>query len=309
MRWKLNNTGSYRDKNIVITGANSGLGFETSLFFAKHEANVIMACRNMEKGENAKNNILQIVPDANIWLMSLDLANLSSVKEFSHNYKSKFGHLDILYNNAGLMFAPYSLTADGFEMHFGVNHLGHFALTGQLLDIILKTDNSRIVTVSSVFHYFGKINFDDIMFRKKYSRWSAYGRSKLANLLFTFELQRKLEENNKKTIAVAAHPGWATTHLVPKSYEIEKKRFLKVLLSALNNIFGYPQSKGVIPQLRAGTDPEAHGGDYYGPGLFNYLFPNKPVKVWSTPRARNKETAAKLWELSEHLTGVKYKFE
>ncbi len=306
MSWSINTIPSQKGRIVVITGANSGLGFETTKFFASKETTVVMACRDLQNGEVARELIMQEYPEADLSLMLLDLADLSSIQSFAKIFNEKYDRLDILFNNAGLMAIPKTITMDGFEAQFGVNHLGHFALTGQLLDTILATEKSRIVTISSVFHYIGKINIGDPMAEnRRYSKWGGYTQSKLANLLFTFELQRRLQ--NHSTIAVAAHPGYATTHLQTRGTEMENRGFRKRVVQFITFIMGVSAKSGSYPQIRAATDPESKGGDYYGPGLFNYLFPRRPRKVWSTRRANDTEMAESLWELSEEFTGVTYK--
>ncbi len=296
---------SQKGRIVVITGANSGLGFETTKFFASKEATVVMACRNLQNGEMARDLVIQEFPEAELKLMLLDLGDLSSIRRFVKLYNEKYDRLDILFNNAGLMAIPKTITKDGFEAQFGVNHLGHFALTGLLLDRILATEKSRIVTIGSVFHYIGRINIEDPMAEnRRYSKWGGYTQSKLANLLFTFELQRKL--HNHSTMAVAAHPGYAKTHLQTRGTEMENRGFRKKFVQLINLIMGVSAKSGTYPQIRAATDPESKGGDYYGPGLFNYLFPRKPTKVWSTRRANDADMAKRLWVLSEELTGVTY---
>lgn len=308
MSWSIGTIPSQKGRLVVITGANSGLGYETAKFFASKEAIVIMACRNLQKGEEARETIVDEYPKADLRVMLIDLGDLSSIQSFANTYNDKYDRLDILFNNAGLMAIPKTITKDGFEAQFGVNHLGHFALTGRLLKTILATKNSRIVTLTSVFHYIGKINLEDPMSEnRRYSKWGGYTQSKLANLLFTFELQRKLI--NHSTIAVAAHPGYATTHLQTRGTEMEKRGIRKKLVQLINLIIGVSANSGSYPQIRAATDIDCKGGDYYGPGLFNYLFPRRPRKVWSTARANDSEMAKKLWELSEELTGVQYKLK
>ncbi len=307
MKWSIDTIPDLSDKISVITGANSGLGYETAKIMASKGATVVMACRNMQKAQDAKQLILQDIPEANLVLSQLDLADLSSIKTFADNLK--VDRIDLMFNNAGLMAIPQSKTVDGFETQFGVNHLGHFALTGILLDKILNAENSRIITLASLFHMLGRINFDDLMFeRRKYRKFSAYAQSKLSNLIFTNELQRKLSANNKSTIAVAAHPGYATTHLQTKGTIMSGRSFNRKMVSFANFIMGYSAYKGAMPQIRAATDTEAMGGDYYGPLILNYLWPHKPRKVWSKRVARNKSVGERLWKVSEELTGVEYSF-
>ena len=198
---------------VVVTGANSGIGLEVTRAFAQKGAHVVMACRNVKRAKTAANYILKEFSDASLEIMRIDLNDLSSVKDFAHKFSERYQLLHILCNNAGIMLAPQVKTVDGFELHLGVNHLGHFALTGLLLHPLLATENARIITMSSIVHHRGDINVDDLNWEKSYSRIGAYGRSKLANLLFTYELQQRLEAVKSTTISVAAHPGWAATNL------------------------------------------------------------------------------------------------
>ncbi len=291
---------------FVVTGANSGLGFETTKALASHGGAVVMACRNLQKAENAKNQILSMHPDANLVVMKLDLGDLASIKEFSEQFKSAYDRLDVLYNNAGLMAIPFQKTKDGFEMTIGVNHFGHFALTGLLIDHLLKTSKSRVVTVSSNFHKRGKINFEDINYEKrKYRKWEAYAQSKLANLMFTLELQDLLK--GKETISVAAHPGYARTHLQEKGAELANNRIRK-LFGKIGNVFAQSAYMGALPQIYAGVGEDVTGGDYFGPSGFMEMR-GYPKKVKPHPTALNKEERKRLWKLSEELTGIVYPFE
>ena len=301
MNWTLDNIPDLAGKIIVVTGGNSGLGYESVKAFAMKGADVIMASRSVEKAEEARTEILKDVPRAKIKVMQLDLGDLESVKNFASEFKKNHKTLDVLLNNAGIMMTPYFTTKDGFEGQLGTNHLGHFALTGLLLDVILDTAGSRIVNVSSSAHKSGKMDFSNLQFEngKDYSPMKAYGRSKISNLLFTYELQRKLEAANKKTIAVAAHPGFALTNL---TRHLEGK-FLVKILSPLLKLMAQDQAMGALPQIRASVDPEVKGSQYYGPGGKNGM-KGYPVVVSSNEASHNTADAAKLWEASEKLTGV-----
>jgi NAD(P)-dependent dehydrogenase (short-subunit alcohol dehydrogenase family) len=248
---------------MIVTGGNSGLGYESVKAFAEKGAEVILASRSIEKGESAKANILQISPGRKIVVMQLDLMDLSSIESFANEFEDKYDRLDVLLNNAGIMATPYFLTKDGFEGQMGTNHLGHFALTGRLIDRIVKTPESRVVNVSSSGHRFGKMDFDNLLFEngKDYSAIRAYGRSKLANLLFTYELQRLFDAHGIHSIAVASHPGSSKTNLVR---HFEKKIWFR-LLSPVMNSFSQSAAMGALTQIRASVDPDARGGDYYGP--------------------------------------------
>jgi NAD(P)-dependent dehydrogenase (short-subunit alcohol dehydrogenase family) len=220
-------------KVIIVTGANSGLGFEAAKEFARKGAQTILACRSMDKAQAALDQIKQEIPEASAEIMQLDLASLASVREFAETFKSRYDRLDILVNNAGIMWVPYQKTEDGFESQFGTNHLGHFALTGLLMDLLLKTPDARVVNVSSVGHRSGTMDFDNLMFEggKGYGRHRAYGRSKLANLLFTYELQRKFGAVDADAIATAAHPGGSNTNL---ARYVEDLWYFKALSTALH---------------------------------------------------------------------------
>ncbi len=255
-----------------------------------------MACRNLDKANGAADQIRQTDPAGEIVVMELDLGDLDSVHSFVSEYLATYDRMDLLINNAGIMIPPYGKTAQGFETQFGVNHLGHFALTGLLLDLILQTPKSRIVTVSSVAHRFGEIDFDDLQWESRsYSANSAYGQSKLANLLFTYELQRKLEAAGKETIATASHPGWTATNLQQHS----------AMTRFGNRFLAQDSTMGALPTLYAATSPEAHGGGYYGPqGMMEMR--GHPTKVESNDRSHDEAVAEKLWGVSENLTGVHY---
>ena len=301
--WTINDIPDLKDKSIIVTGGNSGLGYESVKAFASKGAKVILASRSLEKGEDAKKSILKEVTDAEIIVMRLDLGDLESVRDFAANYRKSYNSLHILLNNAGIMMTPYFLTEDGYEGQFGTNHLGHFALTGLLIDILNKTENSRIVNVSSMAHKQGRMDFDKLQFNdgNGYSPTKAYGRSKLSNLLFTYELQRKLESSGSKTISLAAHPGVATTNL---ARHLENKFIFKILYPIFKCI-SQDQLMGALPQIRASVDPQVKGGQYYGPDGKREM-KGYPVIVESNELSHNSSDAAILWEISEKLTGIKY---
>ncbi len=257
-----------------------------------------MACRSLDKANAAAEQIRQTNPAGKIVVMQLDLGDLDSIHSFASDFQAKYDHLDLLINNAGIMEPPYAKTAQGFESQFGVNHLGHFALTGLLLDLILRTPDSRIVTVSSALHRRGTIEFDDLQWEtRSYKGGEAYGQSKLANLLFTYELQRKLEAAGKQTIATAAHPGWTSTNLQQHS----------ALASFGNRFLAQSAPMGALPTLYAATSPDAHAGSFYGPeGMMEMR--GHPKEVESNDRSLDKALAARLWEVSEELTDVRYVF-
>ncbi len=304
-KWTTENIPDLSGKVIIVTGGNSGLGFESVKAFAEKGAEVILACRTIEKGENAKVKILNHNHTSKIVVMPLDLMDLSSIKRFVVRFRENYNRLDILLNNAGIMIPPYSLTKDGFESQIGTNHLGHFALTGLLIDFIIKTPKSRVVSTSSIAHKNGKMDFGNFLFDngKGYTPMKAYGRSKLANLMFIYQLQRFFEEKNIASIAVAAHPGVSQTNLMRF---IENKFYYRILKPLFSFLLQNP-AKGALPQIRAAVDPNVQGGDFYGPDGFNEMA-GFPVKVKSIIASYNTEDAKKLWELSEKLTGINYNF-
>ena len=284
-------------KVIIVTGGNSGLGYESVKALAEKGAEVILASRNLEKGNEAKERI-ENVP-GKIVVMQLDLGDFASIKRFAEDFKKRYNRLDVLLNNDGIMISPYFLTKDGLEGQNGINHFGHFALTGQLIGLLISTQGSRIVNVSSNAHKYGTMDFENLLFEngKDYSPLKSYSRSKLANMLFTYQLQRKLSSEGSDTIAVAAHPGAASTNLVRY---VENKWWFK-LSSPLLGLMAQGAAQGALPQIRAAVDPSVQGGQYYGPhkGMKGY-----PVLVPSNGPSHNEDDARKLWEASEKITGV-----
>ncbi len=301
--WTTDDIPDQTGRTAVVTGANTGLGLETAKALAARGATVVLAVRNLDKGKDAAAAITTATPGADVTVQRLDLSSLTSVREAADELRTRHDRLDLLVNNAGVMYTPQSTTADGFELQFGTNHLGHFALTGLVLDRLLTTPGSRIVTVSSVGHRIrARIHFDDLQLEQGYGRVTAYGQSKLANLLFTYELQRRLAAADAPTLALAAHPGGANTELVRNS---------PAPLRALNAVFGalvaQNAAMGALPTLRAATDPAAPGGRYYGPGGFRELR-GYPVVVASSARSHDADVQRRLWSVSEDLTGVTYPF-
>jgi NAD(P)-dependent dehydrogenase (short-subunit alcohol dehydrogenase family) len=288
-------------RTALITGANSGIGLEAARTLAQAGARVIMASRNTEKGETAAAEIRATSPDAELDVRKLDLSSLDSVRAFAEGYDED--RLDLLINNAGVMVPPYTKTVDGFELQLATNHLGHFALTGLLLDRLLATPRARVVTISSTAHKMGKIDFDDLQRERSYNRWLAYGQSKLANLLFALELDRRLKGSNADVLSVAAHPGYSATNLQVAATPSRIERLGSVVL---NRVVAQSAEQGALPTLYAAT-ADIPGGSFVGPDGFQEIR-GKPKVVTPTRAARDPETAQRLWDVSEQLTGVTFAF-
>jgi NAD(P)-dependent dehydrogenase (short-subunit alcohol dehydrogenase family) len=302
--WTAADVPSQQGRVAVVTGANSGLGLVTARELARAGARVVMACRDLTRGERALMSIRSSVPDAEVALSQLDLADLGSVRKFADSLDSG---LDVLVNNAGVMAMPKSSTADGFEMHLGTNHLGHFALTGLVLEHLLARPDPRVVTVSSQAHRTGRIDFDDLQSEKRYGRWTAYGQSKLANLLFAFELQRRAAAAGSSLRSVAAHPGYAATNLQFAAARSEGSSLRERLMGFGNRIFSQSDEMGALPILYAATVVDLPGGSYVGPdGMFEQK--GHPTIVGSSKRSKDEDEARRLWDISEELTGVRYSF-
>ncbi len=296
LEWGHDQIPDQKGRVIIITGSTSGLGKEAARVLAGKGANIIMAVRNKNKGSKVAELIKKRYQGAKIEVMKVDLNILESVRAFAKEFENTHSRLDILINNAGIMACPFARTEDGFEIQMGVNHLGHFALTGYLLPLLQRTSGSRIVVTSSIAHKTGDINFDDINWEKRsYNTAKAYSDSKIANLYFTYELARKFKDIPNAPIVTAAHPGWTKTDLQRHSF----------LARILNPIFSQGVKQGVLPTLRAAVDENAKQGDYFGPNGFQEM-KGAPVKVRSNGRSHDQSKAAKLWELSEELTGVHY---
>jgi len=300
--WTVEDIPDLSGKVVIVTGANSGIGLEASRELARKGAEVVMACRTQDKAVAAMQQIQEDIPQAMLEYIHLDLADLASVKMFAADFKSRYDRLDVLLNNAGIMMVPYRKTADGFESQFGTNHLGHFALTGSLIGLILKTPGARVVNISSNAHYAGEMDFDNLQYVDGgYNPTAAYNRSKLANLLFTYELQRRFESKGAEALALAAHPGIAATGLA--DHFLGGK--LSGLIQGIMKVLFQSAKMGALPGLRAATDPQAEGGNYYGPGGKGERS-GYPVVVSSNEASHNQQDAAMLWKVSEDLTGVKY---
>ena len=305
-RWTADSMPDLSGKRIIVTGGNSGIGYEAALQFARKGARLVLACRDQRKAEEAASSIRRIAAAAIIEVMPLDLANLASVPAFAEAYRAGNQTLDVLCNNAGVMALPYRKTADGFEMQIGTNHLGHFALTGLLLDRLLSTAGSRVVTVSSGAHRMGRIRFDDLQWERGYRKWFAYGQSKLANLLFAYELQRRLNAAGAGVASVACHPGYAATNLQVAGPRMTGSSFMESASLLGNRLFAQTAAMGALPTLYAATAADVRGGDYIGPDGVGELH-GYPRKVTSNARSHDTKAASQLWELSEKLTGVQYK--
>jgi NAD(P)-dependent dehydrogenase (short-subunit alcohol dehydrogenase family) len=294
--WTFDNIPDQSGRHAIVTGANTGIGYETARMLALRGARVTLACRGREKGEAAVNRILKEFAGAAVSFEQLDLSDLKNIAAFATRYSEQHDRLDLLILNAGVMVPPESKTAQGFELQFGVNHLGHFALTGALLPLVRSTGGSRVVVVSSTAATRGVMNFDDLQFEKRgYQPWPAYGQSKLANQLFALELQRRLRASGSDVLVTAAHPGWTATDLQRTSPAVK----------FLNRFFAMQPPKGALPTLRAAVDPEAGGGDYFGPNGFLQMR-GYPKRINMVKRAHNIGDATRLWEVSEELTGVRY---
>jgi NAD(P)-dependent dehydrogenase (short-subunit alcohol dehydrogenase family) len=281
----------------VVTGANSGIGFETARALAAKGARVVLACRDEGRGREAESRIRDAVADADVRFEPLDLSSLASVEQFAEKLLAEESRLDILCNNAGVMMPPLGHTADGFEMQLGVNHLGHFALTGRLLGRLQASPGARVVALSSLAHFVGSIDFGNLNAERGYNRTLAYGRSKVANLLFARELQRRFEKAGTAAIAAAAHPGSTRTNLQRHS------RSLNTFVAMLSQ----EPAEGALPTLYAATAPDVRGGDYFGPSGFGGMT-GPPAPARSSGHSKDTKAAAKLWDVSEELTGVHYAF-
>jgi NAD(P)-dependent dehydrogenase (short-subunit alcohol dehydrogenase family) len=299
-KWTTTDIPDQTGRVAVITGANTGLGYETAAALAAKGAHVVLAVRNLDKGKDAAALINKRSPAAEVNLQELDLTSLDSIRAAAEQLRSDHDRIDLVINNAGVMWTPKSTTKDGFELQFGTNHLGHFAFTGLLLDRLLPVAGSRVVTVSSIGHRIrADIHFDDLQWEHSYSRVGAYGQSKLANLMFTYELQRRLAPHGT-TIAAAAHPGGSRTEL---SRNIPRP--LVPVFSVVEPVVAQDAATGALPTLRAATDPGVHGGQYFGPDGFGQMR-GHPKVVASSLKSHDVEVQKRLWAVSEELTGVVY---
>ena len=298
--FKLSSMPNQKDKVAVVTGANVGLGYETALSLAKKGARVILACRDFDKAEKARQKILKAVPKAILEIILIDLKNLDTVHGFTEEFLVKYERLDFLILNAGIMVPPYSKTKDGFESQMAVNYFSHFLLTNLLFPVIKKTKDARIVSLSSIAHKNGKLNFDDLNSEKSYSKWGAYGQSKLACLMFAYELQRRIEQKNLKIMSLAAHPGLSSTNLSQHLPKIGQLFF-----GPVSSLIGQDAKAGAKPTLMAALDPSLKGGEYIGPTGFMEA-KGEPGKVKSSDRSQSISEAQRLWKVSEELTGAEF---
>lgn len=304
MAWSTSDIPDQSGKVFVVTGANSGIGLEAAEVLAGKGAQVVMACRSADKAKSAADRVKAKHPRAGLDVRSLDLASLTSIRSFAEAVLEDYPAIDVLTNNAGIMAIPRTLTADGFEMQLGTNHLGHFALTGLLLPALAKAKRARIVTVSSAVHQGGNIRFDDLMGERSYEKWAAYAQSKLANLLFMYELDRRLPRAHPTIASLSCHPGYAATNLQSVGPRMERS-WTAAIFDTGNALVAQSAAAGALPTLRAATDPSARSGEYYGP--------RGPLGLWGAPvldttakRSRDEAIARRLWERSAELTGVRY---
>ncbi len=300
-KWTAADVPDQTGRIAVITGANTGIGYQAAVVLAEKGAHVVLAVRNLDKGNDAVARIRAQAPNADVALQQLDLTSLANIRNAADELRANYPRIDLLVNNAGVMYTPKETTKDGFELQFGTNHLGHFALTGQLLDHLLGVPGSRVVTISSIGHRIrAQIHFDDLQWERRYNRVEAYGQAKLSNLLFTYELARRLAAKGAPTIAVAAHPGGSDTELT--------RNLPKVLMPAVNLVWGLVSQSpemGALPTLRAATDPDVRNAQYYGPdGLGETR--GHPKLVKSSKQSHDQDIQRRLWTVSEELTGVSY---
>ncbi|MGW3143666.1 MULTISPECIES: oxidoreductase [Streptomyces] len=300
--WNAHDIPDLTGRTAVVTGANSGLGYVTARELARKGARVVLACRSEARGRAAVDRVLNEVPGAAAGFGRLDLGDLASVRDFADGLS--YDRLDLLVNNAGVMAPPYGTTADGFETQFGVNHLGHFALTGLLMPALLAAPGARVVTVSSTMHALANIDLRDPNSERRYRRWIAYARSKSANLLFTHELARRLAATGADVIAAAAHPGYAATNLQTAGPRAEGRRGAERLMELANRLFAQPAETGALPALYAATAPDVRPDSFFGPAFA--MWRGAPEPSWRAPWTRNDEAGLRLWDASVQLTGVPY---
>lgn len=301
MAWTPKDAARQDDKIFVITGGNSGIGFEAAVILAGLGGEVVLACRNLEKGQKALTTLQERVPDAKASLLQLDLADLDSVRTAAKELQERYKRIDVLINNAGVMALPYCKTKDGFEMQIGTNHLGHFVWTGLLIDDIAD----RVVNVSSIFHRRGTINFDDLMSEKKYDKWAAYGQSKLANMLFTFELQRRLQARTRDVRSIACHPGYSATNLQMVGPDMTGSGFQRFIMNLGNSLLAQSAEQGSWPTVYAAIG-DVPSGSYVGPNGFMESRGKAHISNKISKRAKSVEDAKRFWKVSQELTGFSF---
>lgn len=300
MNFNLNNIPSQKGKTAIVTGANIGLGYETTIALAKKNMHVIMACRNIKKAQKAKETIIKILPTASLEIMILDLNSLKSVREFADDFNKNHQKLNLLINNAGIMIPPFAKTEEGFESQMGVNYFAHFLLTGLLLPVLEKTESSRVISLSSIAHKSAKINFENLNSEKSYSKIEAYGQSKLACLMFSYELDRRLKASGSQVRSIAAHPGVSDTDL---GRHVSK--WLYKLLLPLVRLMSHRPENAALPTQFAALAENLKGGEYIGPTGFSEM-KGKPGIAKSTPLSHDTQMAKQLWEVSEKLNNINY---
>jgi NAD(P)-dependent dehydrogenase (short-subunit alcohol dehydrogenase family) len=303
--WNAQDVPDQSGRTAVVTGANSGLGYVSARELARKGARVVLACRSEARGAGAVNRLMAEVPGADVEFIRLDLGELDSVREFASVFERAHGRLDLLLNNAGVMALPLGRTADGFETQFGVNHLGHFALTGLLFPVIAETPGARIVTVSSMVHALSGLDLDDLNSEHgSYRKWIAYARSKTANLLFTHELARRLSGAGSDAVAAAAHPGYASTNLQTAGPRLEGRKGAERLMGIGNRVFAQSAEAGALPTLYAATAPGVRPDTFVGPSFA--MWRGSPAMSWRARWTRDDTKAERLWTASERLTGVTF---
>jgi NAD(P)-dependent dehydrogenase (short-subunit alcohol dehydrogenase family) len=303
--WSADDVGDQTGRVALVTGANSGIGLETARVLAARGAQVVLACRDAERARRARDRLEWELGDCSLEVLALDLADLASVRHAAATFLTGHARLDLLINNAGVMGVPYRQTADGFELQMATNHLGHFALTGLLFDRIVTTERARIVTVSSHMHRIGRLDLDDLAGTRPHNTWVTYGTTKLANLLFTLELSRRLAQAGLDTRAVAAHPGWTRSNLAGNGAAFGRSRVWRRVARSAGTTLGQSTAAGALPVLCAATSPAVHSGQYVGPSRW-FGMAGPPRRARPAAPALDPDTAARLWETSEELTGVHY---
>lgn len=306
--WTADDMPSQAGKLALVTGANSGIGYHTALELARKSASVILACRNPKKGQDALQRLKTAIPGAKAELIELDVSSLKSVRAFGAAFAARGAALDLLINNAGIM-APLSrkTTPEGFEIQMATNHLGHFLLTSLLLPALKRAPAPRVITVASIAHRRGRVDFDDLQSERSYSPFASYAQTKLANLLFAFELQRRADQARSKVASIAAHPGVARTSIIENGLGGGRATVLTRLIGLFSGLYTHSEEQGALPILYAATMPDAQPGAYYGPDGFREMT-GFPVRVDCMPQAKDPAAAARLWDVSEKLTGAKFEF-